>query len=311
VLLDLAFDEPANPWHPVAWLGNAAGRLERAGPTDGRRLRLAYGAVLVALLGGGSAAAGYGLSRALAPWPLASRLPLAAAILKSTFSLRGLATTAGRIGRQLEDDALPEARSELRALVSRPADDLDASQAASAAIESVAENLSDSVLAPIFYYLALGLPGALAYRAVNTLDAMIGYHGDYEELGKCAALCDDLANLLPARSSALLLVAAAWLGFGDGRAAWGTMWRDHARTESPNAGWPMSAAAGALRVRLEKRGHYRLGRCFPTPTPKDIDRAIRLYYASAALGIGVAANAVSLWEKATRLVPSPFGRGSG
>jgi adenosylcobinamide-phosphate synthase len=311
VVLDLVFDEPADRWHPVAWLGNAAGWLERAGPARGRRLRLAYGTLLVALLGGGSAVVGYGLSRALAPWPFALRPPLAATVLNLTFSLRGLATTAGQIGRQLEDGALQEARSELRALVSRPTDDLDATQAASAAIESLAENLSDSVLAPILYYAAFGLPGALAYRAINTLDAMIGYHGEYEELGKCSARCDDLANLLPARSSALLVVVAAWLGFGDGRAAWNTMWRDHTRTESPNAGWPMCAAAGALRVRLEKRGHYRLGRCFLIPAPGDVDRAIRLYYASAALGIGIAANALSLREKATRLIPSPSERGSG
>src|SRR5262249_31646910 len=151
-------------------------------------------------------------------------------------------------------------------------------------IESVAENLSDSLVAPLFYYLIGGLPGALAYRAANTLDAMIGYHGEYEALGKTAARLDDLLNLIPARLSGLLITTAASLGLGDGWSALMTIWRDRARTESPNAGWPMSAAAGALRVRLEKVDHYVLGGEYPDPSPEDVRRAVRLCGGAAALG---------------------------
>jgi adenosylcobinamide-phosphate synthase len=193
--------------------------------------------------------------------------------------------------------------------VSRPVAGLDGAQLASAAIESVAENLSDSLVGPLLFYLLFDLPGALAYRAANTLDAMIGYHGEYEDLGKAAARLDDLLNLLPARLSALLLVGAAWLGCGDGRAAWGTLRRDRARTASPNAGWPMAAAAGALRVRLEKMDHYRLGSPFPDPTPRDIGRAVRLCYAAAALGVGPAVVLPSIPNPFARKGAGRFGRG--
>jgi adenosylcobinamide-phosphate synthase len=129
---------------------------------------------------------------------------------------------------------------------------------------------------------------------------MIGYHGDYEQLGKAAARLDDLLNVLPARLSGLLLVVAAWIGGGDGRAAWTTLGRDHARTESPNAGWPMSAAAGALRVRLEKMGHYKLGESFTSPNPRDVVRAVRLYHASAALGIALTLGTLCLFSRPAR-----------
>jgi len=145
-----------------------------------------------------------------------------------------------------------------------------------AAIESLAENASDSFIAPLFYYRLFGLPGAFAYRAVNTLDAMIGYHGRYEFLGKVAARVDDALNVVPARVTALLLVIAARFTRDNARRAWQTMRRDHTRTESPNAGYPMSAMAGALDVRLEKVGHYRLNENGRAPQPRDIRRAARL-----------------------------------
>jgi adenosylcobinamide-phosphate synthase len=252
------------------------------------------------LLVGASALVGTAIDQALSRGPLFWRSLIAAALLKQAFSLRELGSAAALTGRLLAEGQLEGARSSLRPLVSRPAADLDSEHAASAAIESLAENLSDSVVAPLLYYLGFGLPGALAYRAANTLDAMIGYHGPHEEIGKAAARLDDLLNLAPSRLSALLLVAAAWLGFGDARAAWETLRRDHARTESPNAGWPMSAMAGALHVRLEKIDHYRLGESFAAPTPRDIHRARRLYYAAAGLGLTLALAAAQIKDESRR-----------
>jgi adenosylcobinamide-phosphate synthase len=299
--LDLAGGEPPDRWHPVAWLGHAIARLERAAPAGGPAVKLAYGFALAKTVVGGTALIGLTLHRVATVCPCPVRLFVLAAALKMTFSLRSLASTAERVAWQLEHERYDDARSSLRALVSRPTGPLDVSHSASAAIESVAENLSDSLIAPLLYYSLFGLPGAMMYRAANTVDAMIGYHGYYEQLGKAAAQLDDLLNVLPARLSGLLLVVAAWLGGGDGRAAWITLGRDHARTESPNAGWPMSAAAGALRVRLEKMGHYKLGESFASPNPRDVVRAVRLYHAAAALGIVLTLGTVCFFSRRARV----------
>jgi len=136
-------------------------------------------------------------------------------------------------------------------------------------------------VAPLLYFLLLGIPGAIAYRAINTLDTMIGYRGEYEHVGKFAARLDDVINLLPARLTALFLVMAAFISGRHGRASWQAMLHDHARTESPNAGWPMAAAAGALGVQLEKVPQYRLGEAKAPLVPQTIDAALRLVGVSA------------------------------
>jgi adenosylcobinamide-phosphate synthase len=293
--LDLTLGEPPNRWHPVAWFGAAASRLERSAPGGGPSARLAYGAAMTSLLVGAAGAAGLAVERALARAPAPARPLLAAAALKSALSVRALADAATQIADHLEAGRVGPARSGLRALVSRPTAEMGPAAVASAAIESVAENLSDSLVAPLLAYLAFGLPGAFAYRAINTLDAMIGYRGEYEQLGKSAARLDDLANLAPARLSVALLVLAATLGSGHPGRAVKVLLRDHARTASPNAGWPMSAAAGALGVRLEKLGHYVLGAEFPRPTATDIRRVIRLYHVAAMLAVGWAPALILRW----------------
>jgi adenosylcobinamide-phosphate synthase len=150
-------------------------------------------------------------------------------------------------------------------------------------VESVAENASDSFVAPLFYYAVLGLPGAVAYRAVNTLDAMIGYHGRYEYLGKASARLDDALNFIPARLTAALLLAAGALCGGDVRSGWRVLGRDGNATESPNAGRPMATMAGLLRVQLEKLGHYCLGDATEPLTFSKIDDAWRIVLVCAGL----------------------------
>jgi adenosylcobinamide-phosphate synthase len=226
--------------------------------------------------------------------------------LKVTLAWRGLIRAGQSVQRDLETGAADGARADLQALVSRDTRPLATPLLAAAAIESLAENASDAFIAPLFYYYLFGLPGAFVYRAVNTLDSMIGYHGRYEFLGKVSARLDDVLNIIPARLTALLIVlasgfggaasavggaasglrgAAARKGGEDAVRAWRSMQRDHALTESPNAGYPMSAMAGALDVRLEKVGHYRLNADGELPQPCDIQRAANLV--SIALTIGV------------------------
>jgi adenosylcobinamide-phosphate synthase len=242
---------------------------------------------MVVTVAGLSAGVGLVIVRLFAHLPAWTQVLLGAAVLKMTFSLRELLVAAANVRRSLETDDLEAARLGLRALVSRNPD-LESPLMVSVAVESVAENLTDSLVAPLVFFALLGLPGALAYRAVNTMDAMLGYHGENEFFGKAAARLDDLLNLIPSRPAGLLLCLAAALQ-GRGQRAWLIMWRQHARTESPNAGWPMAAMAGALYVRLEKRGHYLLGDPCRPLTPELIGEANRLVSTAAALAVLVIA----------------------
>src|SRR5262249_11437966 len=157
---------------------------------------------------------------------------------------------AAVVGRALAAGDLAAARLGLRSLVSRDTSALDPPLLAAAAVESVAENASDSLVAPLFFFVLGGVPAALAYRACNTLDAPLGHRGEAGWRGEAAARLDDAANLVPARLTAALLVVASALVGASASGALRAWWRDGARTESPNAGRPMAAMAGALGVRL-------------------------------------------------------------
>lgn len=297
VALDWLIGDPPNALHPVAWFGKFIAAMERRAPRDNPRAELLYGAGMTASGIALAALPAFVLERWLtrrgnSTW-LPARIVALAVLLKMTFAWRGLIRAGQVVQRDLETHATENARADLRALVSRDTRALDTSQLAAAAIESLAENASDSFIAPLLYYRLFGLPGAFVYRAVNTLDAMIGYHGRYEFLGKVAARVDDLLNLVPARLTALLLVLAARCTRNDARRAWQTMRRDHARTESPNAGYPMSAMAGALDVRLEKVGHYVLNENGRAPQPHDIARAARV----VAVALGIATVMFVMWMK--------------
>ena len=285
VALDLLFGEPSNRFHPVAWMGRAIEGLLARSPQAGNARQLAYGALIVTALLALFLLPAWAALEWLQSYSTAGYVLAGALVLKTSFSIRALWSSAAGVRSALAAADLPAARQELGQLVSRDTAALTAPQVAAAAIESTAENFTDSVAAPLFYFVLFGPLGALGYRVVNTLDAMVGYHGRYEYLGKAAARLDDLLNLIPARTSGLLLTVCAAAGRGSVARAWRTMWRDHSVTESPNAGWTMSAMAGALSVRLEKVGFYQLGANYPEPTTRDVERSLRLQ--SVAVGMAV------------------------
>jgi adenosylcobinamide-phosphate synthase len=280
LVLDVAFGEPPSAVHPVAWFGSLAALVLRAAPR-GRRAQLGFGAVVALGLPLACAAAAAALVAVTARWP-AAQLAAAIALVKPSFALRALGDAGERVRRALAAGQLSGARAQLASLCSRDPDRLDAPQLAAAAIESLAENASDSFVAPVLYCVVLGVPGAVCYRAVNTLDAMIGYRGRYEYLGKAAARLDDALNLIPARITAGLLIAAAALTGRDAAGGWRVLARDGGRTASPNAGRPMAAMAGLLGVTLEKPDHYRLGHG-PAPGAPAIRAAWRVVAVAAAL----------------------------
>ena len=276
--------EPPTAWHPVAWYGRLIKHLEQAAPKH-PLAQLGYGAGILLLAAPVAILPTVAVQR-FARW-LGARLiqrgnPAGGSVfyalimgtsLKPFFALSMLARAGRSVRLCLERDDLPAARDALQSLVSRERSQLTKELAAAATIESLAENLNDAVVAPLLYYSLFGLPGAAVYRLCNTFDSMIGYHGQYEYLGKAAARLDDVLNLLPARLTALFIIVCAPLFGGQCGNAWRIWRRDARRTASPNAGHPMAAAAGALGVQLEKVQHYVLGDNEQPITPESIGQA--------------------------------------
>ena len=297
--LDIALPEPPNAIHPVVWMGKTISALERLAAGLGNKMSFLVGvfmAVSVPVLFGGVAwLAAIGL-REIGDIPY---LIGCAILLKTTFAVRGLGRAARDTQRSIESADISDARQSLRSLVSRNATALSEPLVAAAAIESVAENTTDSFIAPWIAFALLGLPGAFAYRAINTLDSMIGYRGKYEYLGKASARIDDVLNLIPARIATGLLLLAELVTAGcSARQGWRTALREHRITASPNAGWTIAAAAGLLGVALEKPGHYLIGGEYGEPVASDIGKAARLMYVVAVLGVVVAVGviaALGLW----------------
>jgi adenosylcobinamide-phosphate synthase len=270
-------------------MGNFIAILMRFRPHGNRFAELAYGVFI--LLSGItlSVLAGLAISNFISFALFTLRITnyqslitcfLTALALKLTISLRGLDRAAHEVQFALEADNLPEARRLLSwHLVSRDTSQLDESKVAAAAIESVAENASDGIVAPLFFFAVGGLPAAFAYRFINTADSMLGYHDEEREwLGKIPARLDDLLNFIPARLAGLFIVLSAPFCGVSAAQAWKIMERDSNQTASPNAGIPMSAMAGALGVELEKLDHYALGKGLRLPSSADLALARRILY---------------------------------
>lgn len=287
---DLLLGEPPVPLHPVVWIGTAQRALARRAPR--RPAGRAFVAGLALAVAGPTVvfALAWLVVRALAAQPV-TRIVVEVYLLKGSSSLRMLGGCALAVERALAS-GLDEARAALRSLVSRDTSRLPPPLLRAAAIESVAENASDSWVAPLLFFAVGGVPAALAYRAANTLDSLIGYRGETEWVGKAGARLDDALNLVPARVAALLVAIAAFVARpfvdSDGAGALRVGWRDRGVTASPNAGWPMAAMAGALGLELEKVDHYVLGRGGRAPVAGDIRRSVILLGVVGALALALA-----------------------
>jgi adenosylcobinamide-phosphate synthase len=286
------------PWlyrrlpHPVVLIGRVTGRLEAlwldeaAAPATLRR----RGALATLAMTAGAAVVGWALQA------LCLRLPLGwlwlGLLMSTLLAARGLARHVRAVADGL-DRNLCGGRRAVAHIVGRDPDSLDEHAVARAAIESTAENFSDGVAAPLFWGVLLGLPGMLAYKAINTLDSMIGHRSPrFLHFGRFAARLDDLVNWPASRFSALLILAAVvLLPRTDARAGWRAVRRDARRHRSPNAGWPEAAMAGALGVRLAGPRRYGgelvedtwMGDGRAAATPADIRRALRVLDVTCAL----------------------------
>jgi adenosylcobinamide-phosphate synthase len=295
-LLDSLLGDPRRR-HPVAGFGRLAQALEARSYSDSRWAGVAHVAVLVI----STVTFGAVLDSLSRRRPMA-RIVLTAAGTWAVLGGRSLRREAAIIAGQLADRDLPAARVQVRNLVGRDSAELSAAEIARATVESLAENTSDAVVAPLFWGAVAGLPGLLGYRAVNTLDAMIGHRSPrYLRFGWAAARLDDVANWVPARIAGLVAAGCAPLVGGSPRTALAVVRRDAGQHPSPNAGVVEAAFAGALGVRLGGRNSY-LGRVEDRgtlgngqdPEPADVVRAGRLAAAvsGAALVMAMALRSV-------------------
>ena len=273
--------------HPVVWFGAAVRRFDRRFNCPGwpHAARYAAGAATTLLLVSGTAILAFGVSLAL-PDTLAGGI-CEALIASSLLASRSLYRHVAAVARPLGQRDLPEARTAVSQIVGRDPSQLDEAGIARAALESLAENASDGVIAPLFWGALFGLPGLAAYKAVNTLDSMIGHNNSqYRAFGGFAARLDDAANFVPARLTGLLISAVSGTG-----AAFRVMLRDAGRHRSPNAGWPEAAMAGGLGVRLSGPRTYGnrtspepwLNADAADPSADDLRRGLRRYTGAMVL----------------------------
>jgi len=289
VVIDRILGEPPTRFHPTAWMGRIIGgvvEILKNSLVDGGFIFLiatvptTYLAFIILGKVGTETIGG---------------IVLASIILKLQFSWKALGEHAESVGHGLSED-IKVARKAVSRLVGRDADRLDEEHIISATVESIGESSVDGIIAPLFYYLifgvvfgtAYGIGAAVFYRAVNTLDSMIGYKkSGYHWLGFFSAKIDDVLNFIPARIASALLILTAVAAKEDARGAFSTYWRDRGNTESPNSGHSMSAMAGALGVQLEKIGFHKLGDPKMRLKKEDIGRAVRLVDASVLSFLGI------------------------
>jgi len=311
-LLDLLLGDPPQWPHPIRLLGRTCQYWER---TFYAQEVMAGGLYWVAVMG-------TTLVLIIAALVVAVLLPslfgaaVLAYLIYAGLATRGLHRESARVEEALVKGDLAGARANLSMIVGRETGRLDPEEIRRAVLETVAENLADAVVAPMFFLLLFGVPGLFLYKAANTMDSMVGYKNyRYGKFGRVAARLDDVLNFLPARLTAILMVAAAALAGLDRRGAWRILRRDAGNAASPNAGWPEAALAGALSVRLGGPSTYFgrvvdkpfIGDAPPQPlNPGHYRGAVRLLYATSLLMAGITflglkLSGAGVWGIAARL----------
>jgi adenosylcobinamide-phosphate synthase len=275
-VVDLFFGDPPGYPHPVKLIGRTISFLEK------RLLQWAHtpwmqrflGVILVVTVVSGAGIFTWTIIR-MAGWvhPAFSSI-IIIFFAYTTLATRNLYDEPRKVIRALEQGDLNLARKEVGFLVSRDTDHLDEKEICRALIETVSENTSDGIVAPLFYLIIGGPPLAMAYKALNTLDSMVGYRNDrYRYLGWASARGDDLANLIPSRLTALLFILSSFVLRKNWRRSWRATWRDGRKNSSPNSGYPEAAMAGALGVQLGGKNFY-FGRVEEKPLIGEPERSI-------------------------------------
>ncbi len=284
-LIDLVFGEYPDRIHPTIGIGKLISYLKGKAKSPNPRLEKINGILMALTIMLVFALPVFVLLFWLRTLPYGEILFIivGAILFKATFAIRGMGQYTLPIAKALKENDLAGARKWLPYIVRRDPNTLNERQIISAAVESIAESTTDGITAPFFFYALFGVPGAFAYRVINTLDSMVGYKNEeFKNIGWFSAKMDTITNYIPARATAYLMVVASFMLREDWRESFRILQRDKHKTASPNAGFTISAMAGALNIQLEKQGYYTLGDDHGI-SHEHIPKALRVMTATAVL----------------------------
>jgi len=293
ILIDLIFGDPKNRYHPTAWIGILIAKFTPTAKHHNPIFEKINGILIIIIISGIviSLLSGLNIGISLISIDYISLIVsvlIGALLLKTTIAIRGMEKHATSVLESLESNNLDLARNYLSMIVKRNTTNLDKNHVLSGVLESISENTVDGITGPMFYYAFFGLWGAFVYRIINTADSMIGYKNDFfKNLGWFTAISDTILNYIPSRLTGLIMIVSAAILQNNWRNSYKVMMRDGKTTESPNAGYPMAALAGALETKFEKINHYKLGDGEITLTKYHVYSAIKIMKLTSILFFGL------------------------
>jgi|TARA_B110001454_G_scaffold34034_1_gene33503 adenosylcobinamide-phosphate synthase len=293
LLLDFLVGDPKTKYHPTAWMGKLIALLVPFTKSNSARKELLGGillvSVIVIIVSTLLIVLDVGISLlTIDIVSLIVSIAIGSILLKTTIAIKGMQKHALSVVNAVEEGDLDSARNHLSMIVKRDTKNLDKNHILSGVLESVSENTVDGVTGPLFYYAIFGLPGAFVYRAINTIDSMVGYKTTlFKNVGWFGAKCDTVLNYAPSRLTGLVMILGALILGYNWKESLYIMRRDSRKLESHNAGFPMAALAGALGTRLEKMNYYTIGNGSIEFTKSHIISAITLMKVSSILFCGI------------------------
>ena len=291
--MDFVFGDPKNKYHPTAWIGTLIAKLTPLAKNQNMYVEKLGGIFVVAITVGVVVTLllilDAGISLLTTDWvTIVVSGVVVVILLKTTIAIHGMEKHAKAVLESLDQNNLDMARTNLSMIVKRNTKNLDKNHVISGVVESISENTVDGITGPLFYFALFGLPGAFVYRVINTVDSMIGYKTDiFKNVGWFGATCDTILNYIPSRLTGLVMIISAAILQNNWKESYKIMIRDGKKTESPNAGYPMAALAGALETKFEKINHYKLGNGEIILTTEYVNSALTMMKLTSILFFGL------------------------
>jgi len=291
--IDFVFGDPKNRYHPTAWIGTLIAKLTPLAKNQNMYVEKLGGIFVVVITVGVVVTLllilDTGISLLTTDWvTIVVSGVVVVILLKTTIAIRGMEKHVKAVLESLDQNNLDMARTNLSMIVKRNTKNLDKNHVISGVLESISENTVDGVTGPLFYFALFGLPGAFVYRVINTIDSMIGYKTDiFKNIGWFGATCDTILNYIPSRLTGLVMIISAAILQNNWKESYKIMIRDGKKTESPNAGYPMAALAGALETKFEKINHYKLGNGEIILTTEHVNSALTMMKLTSILFFGL------------------------